>query len=126
MTVVTDAKDYEVIDIVTVDVLNPMMLKEQIQNLLKGKTVGNKQYVQSLFEETNKEIKEKLDAKQKEMELDALYDVKITPFIKDVKSETFIGATAQALGLKKKKWGKDEKDRKFNGNIFHRNTKDIC
>lgn len=102
MTVVTDAKDYKVVDIVTVDVLNPMMLKEQIQNLLKGKTVGNKQYVQSLFEETNKEIKEKLDAKQNEMELDALYDVKITPFIKDVKSETFIGATAQALGLKKK------------------------
>jgi len=103
MTIVTNTKDYEVIDIVTVDVLNPMMLKEQIQNLLKGKTIGNKEYVESLFDETNKQIKEKLGNKQEEIGLDALYDVRITPFIKDVKAETFIGATAQALGLKKKK-----------------------
>ena len=103
MTIVTDTKNYEVVDIVTLDVLNPMMLKEQIQNLLKGKTVGNKQYVESLFEETNRQVKEKLGEIQKKLGFDALYDVKITPFIKDIKAETFIGATAQALGLRKKK-----------------------
>ena len=102
MKILINADGYEVKDIFTADViLQPNFFKSRFEEL-KGRMTGEtKDFYNEFFEQSIKEAKNKLFEKLENGEMDAVTDIRITPFMSDLRGDVMIGAAAQGLGLKK-------------------------
>ena len=103
MNIVTNADGYEVVDIAVVDSMTLLnTFRDKIYSMIKTEITGDaKNYYASFLEDAVNKAKEELEKKAKELGGDALFDVRVDSFIKDVKGDILIGAVAQCLVLKK-------------------------
>ena len=102
MNIVLNTTGYRPVDILMVDViLQPNVFKNRLAEL-KGRMVGDtKDFYGSFFKEANELAKVKLAEEMKANEVDAVCDVRANTFFQDIRGDVFIGATIQAIALKK-------------------------
>jgi len=98
-----DTKGYKVVDVVVVDSLILLnTFRDKIMSMVKTEITGTaKDYYTSFLNDAIDKAKEELHKKAEELGGDALYDLKVTPLIQDIKGDTLIGAIAQCIVLKK-------------------------
>lgn len=103
MEIVIDTKGYKVLDVVVVDSLLLLnTFRDKVNAMVKTEITGTaKDYYASFLSDATNKAREELNKKAKELGGDALYDVKVNPFIQDVKGDTLVGAIAQCIVLKK-------------------------
>jgi uncharacterized protein YbjQ (UPF0145 family) len=103
LNIVTDTKGYKVLDVAVVDSLSLLNgPRDKLVAMYKTEIVGKgKEHYASFLNNVIDKAKEELHKKAEKLGGDALYDVKVSPFIQDVKGDTLVGAVAQCVVLKK-------------------------
>jgi len=101
--IVIDTKGYKVVDVVVVDSLLLLnTFRDKVISMVKTEITGTaKDYYASFLNDATDKAKEELHKKAEKLGGDALYDIKVNPFIQDVKGDTLVGAIAQCILLKK-------------------------
>lgn len=104
MNIVLDTTGYVPVDILVVDViLQPNVFKNRLAEL-KGRMTGDtKDFYGSFFKEAKELAKVSLDEEIKSGGFAGVCDVRVNTFFQDVRGDVFIGATIQAIALKKER-----------------------
>ncbi|WP_457749120.1 hypothetical protein [Sulfurimonas sp.] len=100
MNIVLNTAGYKASRLVVADaILQPSFFKSRLKELTGRVSGETKDFYSTLFEEAEKKAQEKLAEKIEEGRFDGVANLKVSPFIQEIRGDVFVGAVAQGLGL---------------------------
>ena len=100
MNIILNTTGYKAKRLVVADVvLQPNLFETRLKELSGRLTAKTKDYYNSFFKDAIAQVQMELKEKVEREGFDGVTNLKVTPFMKELRSDVFIGAVAQCIGL---------------------------